>query len=68
MSVERDVGATVPTEEGRRRLRAAFSRLMRPEVLEKAHRTGYEGRAIRVRFKQDFEVFVRDVQSFLVIC
>lgn len=49
------------------RLQSAFEKLIKPEMLAKVAAEGREGRVVRVQFKNDFDVFVRDVQSFLVI-
>jgi hypothetical protein len=49
------------------RFNAAFSKLLQPEVIAKVKSTGYEGRMNRVRFKQEFAVFVNDVNAFLVL-
>jgi len=56
-------------DERRGRLHNAFERLVRPEVLAKvANATeGRDARVVRVQFKRDFDVFVRDVQSFLIV-
>lgn len=49
------------------RLQAAFQILIQPEVLTKVSSGGYEGRMNRMRFKKDFDVFVKEVHSFLVL-
>lgn len=56
-------------EERRRRLHDAFERLVRPgHALQYASvLDGREGRVVRIQFKKDFDVFVRDVQSFLIV-
>mmetsp|Transcript_35937 Transcript_35937/g.107371 ORF Transcript_35937/g.107371 Transcript_35937/m.107371 type:complete len:327 (+) Transcript_35937:1214-2194(+) len=54
-------------ESKRARVRAAFERLLHPEVLGKVAAGGYEGRMNRLKFKRDFEMFAKDVHSFLVI-
>ena len=49
------------------RLHAAFQSLIQPAVLSKVSSGGYEGRMNRMRFKKDFEVFVKEVHSFLLL-
>jgi hypothetical protein len=69
-SIVQDLSAQVPHEQQRLRLQAAFQKLMQPETLSKVAAVaegGYEGRRNRARFKKDFEEFVNDVHSFLVL-
>merc|ERR1712071_378594 len=47
------------SEEKRKRLQAAFERLIQPDALAKVISVGYEGRMNRMKFRQGFEVFVR---------
>lgn len=55
-------------DEGKRgRVWAAFERLMQPEVLGKVAAGGNEGWMNGLKFKRDFEEFVKDVHSFLVV-
>lgn len=54
------------SEDKQRRLHAAFDKLIKPEMLAKVAAEGREGRIVRVQFKNDFNEFVRDVQSFLI--
>jgi hypothetical protein len=49
------------------RLQAGFQSLMQPEVLHKVASGGLEGRKNRIQFKKDFENFVHDIHSFLVL-
>ena len=56
----------VPAEQ-QVRLQGAFEKLINMEVLKKVSSGGYEGRMNRVRFKKDFETFVKEVHSFLVV-
>lgn len=49
------------------RLRAAFDKLVQVEALQKVSMGGHEGRMNRARFKNDFECFVNEIQSFLVM-
>lgn len=49
------------------RLHVAFESLIQPAVLTKVSSGGYEGRMNRMRFKKDFEVFVKEVHSFLLL-
>jgi hypothetical protein len=57
----------VPSEQQRTRLHGAFEKLINVAVLEKVSNGGYEGRMNRMRFKKDFETFVKEVHSFLVV-
>jgi hypothetical protein len=57
----------VPSEQQRTRLNGAFEKLINVNVLEKVSNGGYEGRMNRMRFKKDFETFVKEVHSFLVV-
>ena len=66
-AVVQDLSAQVPHDEHRRRLQAAFVKLIRPEALAKVSEGGYEGRMNRARFKKDFEEFVHEVHAFLVL-
>ncbi|KAL9179867.1 hypothetical protein ACHAXT_007837 [Thalassiosira profunda] len=54
------------SDSKQQRLHAAFEKLIKPEVLAKVAAEGREGRIVRVTFKKDFEIFVRDVNSFLI--
>lgn len=54
-------------KEHQLRLQAAFQNLIQPDVLTKVSSGGYEGRMNRMRFKKDFEVFVKEVHSFLLL-
>ncbi|KAL7538850.1 hypothetical protein ACHAXR_011286 [Thalassiosira sp. AJA248-18] len=55
------------SEDKKHRLHTAFEQLIKPEMLAKVGAEGREGRIVRVQFKKDFDMFVRDVQSFLVM-
>lgn len=55
------------SDDKQRRLHAAFETLIQPEMLAKAGADGKEGRFIRFQFKSDFNKFVHDVQSFLIV-
>lgn len=61
------IGLQIPDERQRNRLQAAFERLIQPEALAKVSAGGYEGRMNRVQFKKEFEVFVNEIHSFLVL-
>ncbi|KAL3812173.1 hypothetical protein ACHAXA_011859 [Cyclostephanos tholiformis] len=50
-----------------RRLQQAFETLIKPEMLAKVSAEGREGRFVRYQFKSDFNTFVREVQSFLIM-
>lgn len=54
-------------DDKQKRLHSAFEKLIKPDVLAKVAMDGREGRVVRVQFKKDFDVFVLDVQSFLVM-
>ena len=56
----------VPGEQ-QARLHASFENLVQPEVLAKVTSGGYDGRMNRIKFKKNFELFVKDIHSFLVI-
>ncbi len=49
------------------RVQGAIQRLLQPDVVSKVGHGGYEGRMNRIRFKKDFEVFVQEIHSFLVL-
>ena len=55
------------SDDKQRRLHAAFEKLIKPEMLAKVAAEGREGRIVRVQFKSDFNGFVRNVQSFLIM-
>lgn len=55
------------SEEKQRRLHTAFEELIKPDMLSKVAAEGREGRFVRLQFKNAFNVFVRDVHSFLVM-
>lgn len=48
------------------KLHAAFQTLIQPQVLSKVTSGGYEGRMNRVKFKKNFELFVKDLHSNLI--
>lgn len=55
------------SEDKQQRLHASFEKLIKPDMLARVAADGREGRIVRVQFKNDFNVFVRDVQSFLIM-
>jgi len=55
------------SDDKQRRLHAAFEKLIKPDMLARVAAEGREGRVVRVQFKNDFNVFVRDVQSLLIM-
>ena len=55
------------SDDKQQRLHTAFEKLIKPDMLAKVAAEGREGRVVRVQFKNDFDVFVRDVQSFLIV-
>lgn len=56
----------IPVEQ-QARLHVAFENLVQPEVLSKVSSGGYNGRINRIKFKKNFELFVKDIHSFVVI-
>jgi hypothetical protein len=48
------------------RLNAAFEKLIKPELVSKTALDARDGRMMRMRFKTEFEAFVKEVQSFLI--
>lgn len=54
-------------EQQQPRLHMAFENLVQPEVLSKVSSGGYNGRMNRIKFKKNFEMFVKDIHSFVVI-
>lgn len=54
-------------DEKQRRLYAAFEELIKPDMLSNVAAEGREGRFVRLQFKNAFNVFVRDVHSFLIM-
>ena len=57
----------LPVDNQKARLQAGFETLMKPDVLQKVASGGLEGRKNRIQFKKDFENFVHDIHSFLVL-
>ena len=53
--------------EKQQRLQAAFQRLMQPDVVSKVANGNYGGRNNRLRFKKDFEVFVKEIHSAVLV-
>jgi len=49
------------------RMQQAFQRLMQPEVLSKVANGNFGGRVNKMRFRKDFEVFVKDIHSAVLI-
>lgn len=66
-AVVQEISTHVETDAQRDRLNKAFGNLIQPDVLSAVNATGYEGRKTRIKFKNDFEIFVNDVHSFLVM-
>jgi len=48
-------------------MQSAFQRLMQPDVMSKVANGNYGGRMNRMRFKRDFEIFVKDIHSAVLI-
>mmetsp|Transcript_17121 Transcript_17121/g.25568 ORF Transcript_17121/g.25568 Transcript_17121/m.25568 type:complete len:1342 (-) Transcript_17121:106-4131(-) len=53
--------------EKQQRLQTAFQRLMQPDVILKVSNGNYGGRNNRLRFKKDFEIFVKDIHSAVLV-
>ena len=63
-----EISSKFSSNDGKKeRLQTAFEKLLQPNVLAKVVSNGFEGRKNRIAFKKDFEVFVRDVNSFLIV-
>ena len=60
------VNAISLQSSSRDRLNAAFEKLIKPELVSRTALNGREGRMIRMKFKTEFDAFVKDVQSFLI--
>ena len=65
VTVVSGIAQQLPVEQQPKLLKA-FEILIQPQVLDKITTGGYEGRMNRLKFKKDFEVFVKDIHSFLV--
>ena len=55
------------SDDKQQRMHQAFERLIKPQVLAKVAADGREGRMVRIQFKNNFDAFVRDVHSFLIV-
>ena len=53
--------------EKQKKLHAAFQELMKAEVVSKVANGNCGGRNNRLKFKMDFEVFVKDVHSSILV-
>lgn len=51
----------------KQKMESAFQRLMQPDVLAKVANGNYGGRLNKMRFKKDFEVFVKEVHSAVLV-
>ena len=49
------------------RMQDAFRRLMQPDVIAKVSKGNYGGRLNKLRFRKDFELFVKDIHSAVLI-
>ena len=54
-------------EEKQKRMQNAFQQLMQPEVLSKVANGNFGGRVNKMRFRRDFEIFVKDIHSAVLI-
>jgi hypothetical protein len=59
--------AASASPEQQQRLHTAFTNLFKEEVVANASKEGYEGRICRENFKEEFEGFVNNVRSFMVV-
>jgi hypothetical protein len=50
-----------------RRMQEAFQKLMDPDVVGKVSKGNYGGRSNRMRFRKDFELFVKDLHSAVLV-
>ena len=66
-AVVQELKNQVPDVHQQNRLQVAFNKLIQPEALAKVSAGGYEGRMNRAQFKKQFEEFVNEVHSFLVL-
>jgi hypothetical protein len=57
------------TTEQQQRLHAAFGKLVNHDLISSVQHglKGFEARKVRMQFKKDFEVFVKEVHSFLIM-
>mmetsp|Transcript_23930 Transcript_23930/g.27311 ORF Transcript_23930/g.27311 Transcript_23930/m.27311 type:complete len:147 (-) Transcript_23930:245-685(-) len=53
--------------EKQQRLQTAFQRLLQTDVVSKVSSGNYGGRMNRMRFKKDFEIFVKDIHSAVLV-
>lgn len=53
--------------ENQHRLQNAFQRLMQPDVISKVANGNFGGRLNKMRFRKDFEDFVKDIHSAVLI-
>jgi hypothetical protein len=51
----------------KQRMQAAFQQLMQPDVVAKVANGNYGGRLNKMRFRRDFEVFVKDIHSAVLV-
>jgi hypothetical protein len=49
------------------RMQSAFQQLMNPDVVAKVANGNYGGRLNKMRFRKDFEVFVKDIHSAVLV-
>lgn len=66
-SLVNTISQQLDTFEKQQRLQAAFQRLMQPEVVSKVANGNYGGRQNKLRFKKDFEVFVKEIHSAVLV-
>jgi hypothetical protein len=66
-AVVQELASNILDQQHRARLEAAFAKLLQPEAVAKVAAEGYEGRVNRVKFRGDFEDFVNEIHSFLVL-
>jgi hypothetical protein len=62
-SLVNDMAVKLDSFEKQQRFISSFAKLTGSEVIN----GGYDVRRIRIQFKKDFEVFVKDIHSFLIL-
>jgi len=66
-SIVSNISQQLDTAEKQEKLRDAFQKLMQAEVVTKVSHGGSGGRMNRMRFKKDFEVFVKEIHSTVFV-
>ena len=66
-SIVSNISQQLDTAEKQEKLKDAFQKLMQAEVISKVSHGGSGGRMNRMRFKKDFEVFVKEIHSTVFV-